>query len=107
EPRENPMRVLVVVCSLSMCFTVIAVRAEEPAAAAEEGPYTPYVAPASDEGESALAQFKLPPGFKVDLFAAEPRLSNPVSFTIDEKGRFFVVETFRRKKDVIDIRNEM
>jgi quinoprotein glucose dehydrogenase len=91
---------------LFVCFTVATARAaDEPAAPV--GAYTPYVAPASDEAEAALAQFKLPPGFKVDLFAAEPRLSNPVSFTIDEHGRFFVVETFRRKKDVIDIRNEM
>ena len=67
----------------------------------------PFVAPASDEGEDALPQFKVPPGFKVELFAAEPRLANPVAFYIDEQNRFYVVETFRRKKDVIDIRGVM
>jgi quinoprotein glucose dehydrogenase len=102
------MRARVVVYLLFACFTMIAAaRAAEERGVVPDGAYTPYVAPASDEGESAMAGFKLPPGFKVDLFAAEPRLSNPVSFTIDEHGRFFVVETFRRKKDVIDIRNEM
>src|SRR4051794_4519342 len=60
--------------------------------------YVPFAAPKSDEGKDALAQFKTPPGFKVALFAAEPRLANPVSFTIDDQNRFYVVETFRRKK---------
>src|SRR5688500_13864210 len=68
---------------------------------------TPFVAPASDEAEMALPQFRVPEGFKVGLFAAEPQLANPVSFYIDERNRFYVVETFRRKSAVIDIRNVM
>jgi glucose/arabinose dehydrogenase len=46
----------------------------------------------------------VPPGFKVDLFAAEPDLANPVAFHIDERGRFYVVETFRLSTGVLDIR---
>jgi quinoprotein glucose dehydrogenase len=69
--------------------------------------YAPFVAPASDEAEMAMHQFTVPKGFKVELFAAEPRLANPVSFCIDEHNRFYVVETFRRKGAVVDIRNEM
>jgi quinoprotein glucose dehydrogenase len=65
------------------------------------------VQPASDDAEQVIARFKTAPGFKVDLFAAEPRLANPVAFHIDEKGRFYVVETFRFKGGVLDIRDKM
>jgi quinoprotein glucose dehydrogenase len=56
--------------------------------------------------EADLAVKKLRPaaGLQVTLFAAEPQLVNPTSFTIDEKGRFFVVETHRRRTSVFDIR---
>jgi quinoprotein glucose dehydrogenase len=54
-----------------------------------------FVAAASPEGELALKQFRVPPGFKVELFAAEPMLANPVAFDIDHGGRTYVVETFR------------
>ncbi|HEX8915859.1 MAG TPA: PVC-type heme-binding CxxCH protein [Humisphaera sp.] len=63
-----------------------------------------YVAPASDEAAQAMRQFSLPGGWKVDLFAAEPRLANPVCFSIDNLGRVYVVETFRRRNAVLDIR---
>src|SRR5262249_32841862 len=59
------------------------------------GPYPPPVQPASAEAELASKRFRLPKGLKVELAAAEPLLANPVAFTIDEHGRFFVVETFR------------
>src|SRR3954467_7785349 len=67
----------------------------------------PKVAEASDEGEKAIKRFRVPKGFKVELFAAEPLLANPVCFTIDEKGRFFVAETFRLHAGVTDIRGHM
>ena len=80
--------------------------AAEPAAPKKK-PYTPFVAPASDEAEEALAQFTIPPGFKIELFAAEPQMANVAAFTVDEQNRFYVVETFRRKNAVIDIRGVM
>src|SRR6059058_2386507 len=67
----------------------------------------PKVAAASDEGERAMKRFRIPKGFKVELFAAEPLLANPVCFSIDEKGRFFVAETFRLHSGVTDIRGHM
>src|SRR5215204_6710055 len=67
----------------------------------------PRVAAASDEGELAMKRFRIPKGFKVELFAAEPLLANPVAFAIDEKGRFFVAETFRLHSGVTDIRGHM
>jgi quinoprotein glucose dehydrogenase len=82
-----------------MFGVVLAVTAAEP--------YNPYVAPASDEAQSAMKRFRVPKGFKVELFAAEPLLANPVAFHIDEKGRFFVAETFRLHTGVTDIRGHM
>ncbi len=57
--------------------------------------------------ELAIKQFKVPPGFKVDLFAAEPQLKNPVAFCFDEQGRVYMAETFRLVSSVYDIRGHM
>src|SRR5256886_9987565 len=66
-----------------------------------------FVAPASDEGELAIKRFQGAPGLKVDLWAAEPMLANPVAFNFDEKGRAYVCETFRLNAGVDDIRGIM
>ncbi len=66
-----------------------------------------FVAPASNEGQLAVKQFQVPAGFKVDLWAAEPLLANPVAFNFDEKGRAYVCETFRLNAGVDDIRQLM
>ena len=72
-----------------------------------EGPYTPEVAPASDAGERAIQGFRVATGLKVELFAAEPMVANPVTFCIDERNRLFVAETFRYHAGVTDIRRHM
>jgi quinoprotein glucose dehydrogenase len=66
-----------------------------------------FVAPASDEGKEAIARFRVPEGFKVELAAAEPLLANPVIFTLDEKGNLYVAETFRLHRGVTDNRGHM
>src|SRR5688572_22526445 len=64
------------------------------------------VMPASGEAEAAVKQFRVPPGFKVELFAAEPRVANISAFDIDPSGKFYVVEVFRRRGGgVLDLRN--
>ncbi len=60
-----------------------------------------------DTGEMALKKFSVAPGLRVDLWAAEPLLVNPVAFAFDDKGRAFVVETYRRRTSVPDIRKHM
>lgn len=67
----------------------------------------PALAPASKEGELRIKQFKTPPGLKVELWAAEPMLGNPVAFTVDERGRVFTSETYRYRSSVLDIRHYM
>ena len=42
--------------------------------------------------EAALASFQLEPGFRIELFAAEPDIIDPVDMEIDEYGRIYVVE---------------
>jgi quinoprotein glucose dehydrogenase len=73
----------------------------------QAGRYRPSIADASDEGRQAIARFKLPAGSKMRQLAAEPMLANPVAFSFDEKGRAYVVETFRHHKGVTDIRGHM
>ncbi|MDR3401139.1 MAG: HEAT repeat domain-containing protein [Chthoniobacter sp.] len=78
--------------------------------AAEEGGHgsgasSEGVAPASDEGQNAIKSFTFDQGLKCDLWAAEPLLANPVCFTEDEKGHWFVAETFRQEKGIEDDRN--
>lgn len=44
-------------------------------------------------GEEALKKFKLPEGYKIELFASEekfPELANPMQMTFDNKGRLWV-----------------
>jgi quinoprotein glucose dehydrogenase len=67
-----------------------------------------WTAPAttnSAELDLALKKLRLTPGFSAEIFAAEPLIQNPTSFTFDEHGRAFVVETHRRRSSVFDIRN--
>ncbi len=42
----------------------------------------------------AVSRIKLPEGFKVSLFAAEPDVVQPIAMTIDPKGRLWVVENY-------------
>jgi quinoprotein glucose dehydrogenase len=85
--------------------TPSAARAQHKLAASGEG--QPFIAPASEEGQQAIKRFKPAPGLKVDLWAAEPLLANPVAFSFDEKGRAYVCETFRLGAGVDDIRGIM
>lgn len=49
----------------------------------------PYLSP-----QETVKRMKVAPEFEVKLFAGEPQLVNPIAFTIDEKGRIWVVECF-------------
>jgi putative membrane-bound dehydrogenase-like protein len=53
----------------------------------------PYLTPAE-----SLKRMKVADGFEIKLFAAEPMVTNPIAFTIDERGRVWVVESFEYPK---------
>jgi quinoprotein glucose dehydrogenase len=100
------MRRTLVLAALTFAgaVTVSAVLSSPPDAAR---PYSPPVAPASGEAALALKRIRVPKGLRVDLFAAEPLLANPVCFCIDEHNRFYVAETFRLNAGVTDDREHM
>jgi hypothetical protein len=39
-----------------------------------------------------LKSFRLPPGFRMELVASEPDISDPVAMAFDERGRIYAVE---------------
>ena len=65
---------------------------------------TPKGNAAADTAENAMKNFAVAPGMKVDVWAAEPLLENPIAFSFDNLGRAFVAVTQRRKTSVPDIR---
>ncbi|MBX3442762.1 MAG: DUF1080 domain-containing protein [Planctomyces sp.] len=46
------------------------------------------------EAQQVVAGMKLVEGFQAELIAAEPVIHQPIAFTIDERGRLWVVEAF-------------
>src|SRR5437016_5165598 len=44
--------------------------------------------------EESIKRFTVHPDYEVKVFAAEPDIINPVAFTVDEKGRLWVVECY-------------
>ena len=92
-----------------MVLCAMALLATAPVAAQQEDTRRfndrPNIAPASEEGQKAIARIRVPAGFQVKLWAAEPLLANPVAFCIDEQGRIYVAETFRQLKGVEDNRD--
>jgi putative membrane-bound dehydrogenase-like protein len=50
--------------------------------------------PAPVPAAEAAARMGVPEGFKVALFAGEPAVVQPIAFTIDDRGRLWVVESF-------------
>ena len=88
---------------LSLILLTLAVTSLE----AQPDPYANKVAPASDQWKTVAKRMQLPPGVKVDLWAAEPHVANIVAFHFDEKGRCYVAETFRLHHGVTDNRSHM
>jgi putative membrane-bound dehydrogenase-like protein len=71
-----------------LCFLVGSLPAAEPADI-EVAPF-PRIAPRSPD--ESLASFRVAPGFRLELAAAEPLLADPVAMSFDEDGRLYVVE---------------
>ena len=73
-----------IVASCISCFAQ-----EERIPHAQDKPPGPALSPAE-----AIAKMVVPEGFSVELVASEPDIVNPVSMTIDERGRFWITESF-------------
>ncbi len=74
---------------LSLAFALPCPAQEERIPHAQDKPPGPALSPAE-----AIAKMTVPEGFTVELVASEPDIVNPVSMTIDERGRFWVTESF-------------
>lgn len=94
-------------CAVLMILVAISRAQAVPGDGASPGPTpeAPQIARATSEGHEAIAGFRVPPGLKVELFAAEPLLANPVAFHVDHKGRVWICETFRQGHGIEDNRN--
>ena len=90
-------------CVLSAAITLNA----EDEAFGRKGPIGDKVLPASDEADFAIKKFRLAPGIRAQLWAAEPLVANIVAFQFDDQGGCYVVETFRHSQGVTDIRGHM
>jgi quinoprotein glucose dehydrogenase len=87
-PCRNQLRAVLAALCLSTAATLHA-----------QAPHATNAPP----GAAELKKMQPAAGLKLELFAAEPQLQNPVAFSIDEKGRFFIVETHRYKESIFDI----
>lgn len=46
------------------------------------------------EPDQVVKTTKLPPGFELSVFAAEPHVQNPIAITTDHRGRIWVAENY-------------
>ena len=51
-----------------------------------------------------MSAIRIPAGWEIELFAAEPDVANIVAFDIDNRGRIFACESFRQSRGVTDNR---
>jgi quinoprotein glucose dehydrogenase len=54
------------------------------------------------DAANAMKAFKFDPGLKVELWANEPQLANAVAFSPDERGRWYVAESYRQEGRNVD-----
>src|SRR5206468_6205200 len=71
-------------CALALGAKALAA---EPQVDSSQLPRVPPTPP-----ERALTTFKVKPGFRLELVAAEPLVVSPVAMSFDEDGRLYVVE---------------
>ncbi len=70
----------------------------------KKNPVPLYQLPLSAEESQTLIQ--VPVGFKLELFASEPNIRNPIAMEWDERGRLWVVETVDYPNTVRDDKGE-
>ena len=84
------------------------------AAAADDFPMPHDTEPTPGQplpADKAAAAFRLPPGFHVTAFAAEPDVRNPIAMAWDSKGRLWIAENYtyaeRTKKFDLTLRDRV
>ncbi len=74
-------------CAFFVCLPSLLLAADVIPHAQDKPPNEPR------DAETAARMMTVPPGFVVDVVAAEPDVVNPVAMAIDEKGRFWITES--------------
>ena len=64
----------------------------------------PITHPASEAPMQAAGSIHLPADWKLELFAAEPLLSDPVAMSFDERGRLYIALHHRNRHGTEDTR---
>ncbi len=79
---------LAIVLSPVVCLLASLHAAEEFIPRRQAAPPGPALKP-----NEAIAKMTVPPGFSVELVAAEPDIVNPTAMAIDDRGRFWICES--------------
>ena len=82
-------RISCVILSLAVLVATSASAQDDFIPRRQDKPPGPPLSPAD-----AMAKMVVPDGFSVELVASEPDIVNPVAMTIDERGRFWITESF-------------
>ncbi|MBI1323984.1 c-type cytochrome [bacterium] len=72
----------------ALVLATFSAQAQELIPHAQDAPPGPALSPAE-----AIAKMKVPKGFVVETFAAEPMVVNPVAMTFDDAGRVWITES--------------
>src|SRR5437868_3437263 len=107
------MHGLVMRCFRSMIGGIVALAAVSAAGQAPDDPYAAHVSRADPRSpEEERKGFHLPPGFAIELVAAEPYVRKPININFDARGRLWVTESIeypfparegRRPRDTVRI----
>src|SRR5689334_10420805 len=81
-PRSNAL-----ICALIVLFTAGSHAQEMIPHRQDRLPNRPY------SPEEAIEAMTVPPGFSVELVAAEPDIVNPIAMAFDDRGRIWVTES--------------
>src|ERR1051325_10978255 len=75
------------IAALVSSSAAVALLAADPVVETKDLPRVPPTEP-----DQVMSTFKIKPGFRIELVAAEPLVVDPVAMAFDEEGRLFVVE---------------
>ena len=100
-PMKTTGRLFLIINAVSVWCAGTMLKADE---FQQPKPLVPEVAEASQEGAESMAGIRIPDGWEIQLYAAEPDIANVVAFDIDHRGRVFVCESFRQNQGVTDNR---
>lgn len=80
--------------SLLLLLTSVCLFPAETLFAQQKDPFREFIRPTDPlTPEAALKQFTLPPGFEIQLVAAEPDIQKPLNMAFDVKGRLWVTDS--------------